>query len=445
MTAGLHRYRATRPATPAVPTRPVVGAAGERGAHAFLAEVGRRLSGSLNERRCLRAVAELAVAYLADAAVVVGPPERPHPAWVRLAAGGRVEERPAQEHEIGEVPGLAEALAGFPPVPSRPLAPAAVPGWLLPDGTGPVGGLLLVPLPGNAGPGGALVLARRADRQGFSGDDEKLTRTFAERAGAAVSAAALYREQAEAMAVLQADLLPPQLPQTDAVELVGSYQPAEHGLLIGGDFYDVFPPAGAGSETVVVLGDVCGKGAQAAALTGKVRQTLRALHLVEQRPATLLRVLNQALLQPGQSGLFVTLVVASMAQQRHGRVRLTFATGGHPAPLVLRHHGTVEEVPAAGTLIGVVPELRIRTASVELAPGDLCLLYSDGMTEARGGAAGREQYGEHRLRQALHSCHGMSTGATVERLRQLVADWVHGGIQDDIAMVAIRAGGTRQS
>jgi serine phosphatase RsbU (regulator of sigma subunit) len=417
----------------------VPAATADISAHALLAEAGRRLSGSLNERRCLRAVAELTVAHLADGAVVVGPPEGSARAMVRLASGGRVEEFASREDDLAQVPGLLAVLNSTVPAPSQRLASDAVPATLLPEGAGQFADLLLVPLPGTAAPGGALLMARSAGRGGFDAHDRSLAVTFALHAGAAVSAATHYREQSEAMAVLQAELLPPELASTDRMELAGSYQPAVGGLLVGGDFYDVFPPAGATGSFLVLLGDVCGKGAAAAALTGKVRQTLRALHLVEQDPSTLLRVLNEAMRQRGEDGQFVTLVAGSVIPSDHGRLRMTFATGGHPAPLVLRGDGSVAEVPATGSLIGVVPELHIRTATIDLAPGELCLLYSDGVTEARGGASGIEQYGEQRLRRALGTCHGMPTAATLERLRQLVSDWVHGGLRDDIAMLAVRA------
>jgi serine phosphatase RsbU (regulator of sigma subunit) len=412
----------------------------ERARTAFLAEAGRRLSASLHQRRCLRTTVELAVAQMADAAVVVLPATgRRQSEWMRLVSGGAVEDGSLPETRLAEVPGLVEALGGFPPVPSRWLDAAQVPGWLLPADLGPVGALLVTPLPGNAEPAGALVLARHGERAVFTRDDEMLARSFAARAGAAISAAALYREQVNTTAVLQADLLPPDLPQPDGVELIGSYQAARDGSRIGGDFYDVFGPTDQSSDTVVVLGDVCGTGPEAAVLTGKVRHTLRALRLVDAGPVRMLEVLNQALLQSGRQHRFVTLAVAAVGRIDHGRIRLTLASGGHPPPLVLRTDGTVEEVPASGTLIGVVAQTVVRPATVELAPGELCLLYSDGLTEARGGPSGTEHYGEQRLHDALSSCQGMPGTAAVERVRQLVSDWVHGGIRDDIAMLAVRA------
>jgi serine phosphatase RsbU (regulator of sigma subunit) len=411
----------------------------ERSRTAFLAEAGRRLSASLHLRRCVRTTVELAATHLADAAIVVLPPERRQSGWTRLLPGLPVEEGTLREPLLGEVPGLLEALGGFPPIPSRWLDPAQAPAWLVPAGFGPVGALLVIPLPGNAEPAGALILARCGPDAAFSAEDEVLARIYAARAGAAISAAVLYREQVDTAAILQADLLPPELPEPEGFELSGSYQASGDGLRIGGDFYDVFGPAGSSTDTVIVLGDVCGTGPEAAVLTGKVRQTLRALRLAHTEPAAMLKVLNEALLQSSRQPRFVTMVVGSVHRIDHGRVRLELASGGHPAPLVLRQDGTVEEVPTSGTLIGVLPRTVVRPASAELAPGELCLLYSDGLTEARGGPTGTEQFGEDRLRQALAECRGMPGGVAVERIRQLVSDWIRGGGTDDIAMLAVRA------
>ncbi|MFI1988642.1 PP2C family protein-serine/threonine phosphatase [Actinoplanes sp. NPDC020271] len=411
----------------------------ERARAAFLADAGRRLSASLHLRRVRRTTVQLAAEHLADAAVIILPPDKRQSGWTRALPGHTIEEGSLGEHRLAEVPGLREVIDGFPPIPSRWLDAAQAPDWLFPAAFGPIGALLVTPLPGNAEPAGALILAKTGERATFSSEDEALARVFAGRAGAALAAATLYQEQVDTAAVLQADLLPPDLPETDGFELAGSYQAARETMQIGGDFYEVFGPSEASPDTVVALGDVCGTGPEAAVMTGKVRQTLRALRLVKAGPETMLRVLNQALTESGRRQRFVTLVIGSVTRAEHGRVRLELASGGHPPPLVLRADGTVEEVPASGTLIGVMPRTTVRPATVALAPGELCLLYSDGLTEARGGPAGAEQFGETRLRRALAECAGLPGAVTLERLRQLVSDWVHGGTSDDIAMLAIRA------
>lgn len=414
----------------------------ERERTAFLAEASRRLSASLHRGRCVRTTVELAAAHLADAAVVVLPPARHRVEWVRAVTGSRFETGVMKERDAEGVPGLVEALAGFPPVPSRWLDQTQVPASLLPAGFGEIGALLVTPLPGNGVPAGALILARRAPGA-FTESEELQARIFAARAGGAISAAVLYQDQVETTAILQADLLPPELPKIEGLELAGAYRPAKDAARIGGDFYDAYPrtptlsPSGTDAETMIVLGDVVGKGPKAAVLAGKVRQTLRALRLLEGRPEPLLRVLNQALIDPRDRTRFVTMVLASMVRDGDGW-RVSAASGGHPPPLVLRARGGVEEVPAKGTLIGVTGPIRVETAHVRLGPGDLMLLYSDGLFEARGGVGGREPYSEERLADSLASCQDMSAAAVVERLEQLVSDWINGAGHDDIAMVAVR-------
>ncbi|MDP9795307.1 serine phosphatase RsbU (regulator of sigma subunit) [Catenuloplanes nepalensis] len=414
----------------------------ERERTAFLVEASRRLSASLHRGRCVRTTVELAAAHLADAAVVVLPPSRHRVEWVRAVAGSRHETGVMAERDADGVPGLSEALAGFPPVPSRWLDQTQVPASLLPAGFGEIGALLVTPLPGNGVPAGALILARRAPGA-FSDAEEMQARIFAARAGGAISAAVLYQEQVDTTAILQADLLPPELPRIEGLELAGAYRPAKDAARIGGDFYDAYPrtpslsPDTGPAETMIVLGDVVGKGPKAAVLAGKVRQTLRALRLLEGRPEPLLRVLNQALMDPRDRSRFVTLVLASLVRDGDGW-RVSAASGGHPPPLILRARGGVEEVPAKGTLIGVSGPIKVETADVTLHPGDLLLLYSDGLFEARGGVGGREAYGEDRLADSLASCRSLSATAVVERLEQLVSDWINGAGHDDIAMLAVR-------
>jgi len=412
----------------------------ERERTAVLSEVSSRLLTSLNPERCMQVTAELAAGHLADAAWVIAPGgRRDHPVTRCVRGAEAVHERLAIDPT--EVAGLAEALQGFPPVPSRWIEPSSAPSWLLPDGFGEVGSIVVTPLPGHGVPAGALVLLRRTEQRAFSDDEEVFARLFAARAGAAMSAARLFAQQVSITDTLMRELLPPKLHQVDGVEFAGRYRPSLDSERVGGDFYDVHPAAertaaGAG-ESLVVLGDVCGKGLEAAVLTGKVRTTLHALLPMASDHRWMLTLLNNALLNTHDTR-FVTVVLGSVARVGN-EVRLRLTSGGHLPPLVVRTTGEVQEVPAHGTLIGVLPEIEAATAEVVLGPGDTCLLYTDGITEAVGGPLGGEMFGEERLHATLADCAGMPADAVAEHVHMVAAQWIGGGSHDDIALLAITA------
>ncbi|MEH0842894.1 PP2C family protein-serine/threonine phosphatase [Micromonospora sp. CPCC 205711] len=416
----------------------------ERSRTAFLAQAGSRLGLSLHREQTLRATATLPVPYLADAALVIHhapPPSDDLPHWIRYADGEPGPVAGVGSHELtGSVPGLAEALEGDSTDPSPWLdAELADLATVLPESFGQPGTLLISPMLSAGGPAGALILIRRAGRAGFDQRDIELAREFSARAGAAVATAELYGEQAHLARVLQQSLLPPQLPPVPGVTLAGGYRAAGDSLRIGGDFYEVFPTASGG---MFALGDVCGKGVGAAVLTGRVRQSLQTLRLVEQRPLELIRLLNRALFDApdaARRGQFTTLLLGVTAQDPDGGVRIRIAGGGHPSPLLVRPDGGIVSVQVGGMPIGAFTDARFVEAEVRLAPGELLLAYTDGVTEARGGPAAVEMFGETRLRQALASVAGLPPGAVVDRLLQLVDEWLDGQGHDDIAMLAVCA------
>ncbi|AFM19863.1 serine phosphatase RsbU, regulator of sigma subunit [Mycolicibacterium chubuense NBB4] len=404
---------------------------------AFLDEASAVLMASLNFDRCMEATVQMAARHLADAAVVVAPVTGHQVPVVCSGSEGPVEVRRI-DADPAAVAGLSEALRGFPPVPSRWIDPAAVPDWLVPHNfTGPVGSVVVTPLPGHGVPAGALILLRRNSENAFSQGEEVFARLFAARAGAALSAARLYAEQSAITHTLMRDLLPPRLNRLPGVELAGGYRASEDHQVIGGDFYDFHPAATPDGETLVVLGDVCGKGLEAAVLTGKIRNTLQALAPLAKDHAGVLRLLNSALLSPVDTR-FATLVLASVAR-REGQVVLRLTSAGHPPPLIVRNDGSVEEADTRGALVGVMPEIKMRTFETSLAPGETCLLYTDGVTEAHGGPLGTDMFGEQRLSDALAQCAGMPAEAVVERVMMLTTQWVNQRAHDDIAVVAITA------
>nr|WP_073500901.1 PP2C family protein-serine/threonine phosphatase [Actinacidiphila paucisporea] len=409
----------------------------ERERTRFLSEASNVLLASLNTGRCMAATAQLAAEYLADVAVVVAPATGGKLPLAR-AVDGKAAERALLGADPSDLPGLAEALQGFPPVPSRWIDPAALPAWALPqDFTETIGSVVVTPLPGHGVPAGALILLRRSGSAQFSENEEVFARLFAARAGAALSAARLYSEQSAITQTLMRDLLPPTLQRLDGVEIAGGYRPAGAAEQVGGDFYDVHPGIAATDASLVVLGDVCGKGLEAAVLTGKIRNTLQALLPMADDHERMLRLLNGALLNSYHTR-FATLVLASV-QRAGNEVRLRLTSAGHPHPLVIRADGTVEHVPTRGSLIGVLPTIEARTVETVLRPGDTCLLHTDGFTEARGGPLGDEMFGDERLRQALSECADMPAEAVVDRIQMLASQWVRNGPHDDMALIAISA------
>jgi serine phosphatase RsbU (regulator of sigma subunit) len=160
--------------------------------------------------------------------------------------------------------------------------------------------------------------------------------------------------------------------------------------------------------------------------------------IVEQDPTRLLYLLNRALLAAGRT-VFTTMVLGALAPAAIG-CRLTFATGGHPAPMVLRGNGQVEDVGVPGTVVGILPDARFGRTSITLAPGDTCLLYSDGVTEADRRTGGdHEQFGPARLAACLRDCAGMTAQGVATRVERTVQDWLGRDDGDDLALLAVRA------
>ncbi|WP_042369918.1 PP2C family protein-serine/threonine phosphatase [Streptacidiphilus neutrinimicus] len=403
----------------------------------ILSKASTALLSTLNVQRCMEVSASMAAQHLAEAAVLVAPPQGRRSSVTYACQGGPVTQT-TQRIEVSGVPGLAEALQGFPPVPARWIDPGDLPDWVIPDDfSGTVGSVIVTPLPGHGVPAGALILLRSSTERAFTEGEEVFARLFAARAGAALSAARLYSEQASITATLMRDLLPPTLRNVNGVEYAGNYRAAKDHERVGGDFYDIHPGADSSQETLVVLGDVAGKGLDAAVLTGKIRNTLHALLPLAGDHERVLRLLNGALLSSHHTR-FATLVLASVRSTADGtQLRLTSA--GHLPPLIVRADGTVEEAATRGTLVGALPSVTAETVLTVLGPGETCLLYTDGLTEARGGPLGDEFFGEHRLQRALAECAGMPAEAIVERVQMLASQWIGSGHHDDMAAVAISA------
>ena len=228
---------------------------------------------------------------------------------------------------------------------------------------------------------------------------------------------------------LQATLIPPSPPHLPGLEVSASYRPAGDGEEVGGDFYDVFQ-IGPG-DWVVALGDVCGKGVEAAVLTALVRHTLRALTVQEQAPSVVLAALNQVLLKNG-SDRFCTVVLVRLRRDGRGWVA-TISAAGHPLPLHVGRDGQVREAGRSGSLVGALPQVRTSDTELRLEPCDVLTMYTDGVTEGRRGP---EFFGEQRLRDAVVRHHTAPRPA--EDIVADVLEFQHGTARDDIAVVVVR-------
>jgi phosphoserine phosphatase RsbU/P len=390
----------------------------------FLAEATEMLAGSTSVPLALTLATQIVVPRLADwcAAYVIDDVH----GTSRVTATHRREERiDAVVQMLDREPELDAAIA------TAAVEATAV---RLPVTT-PVSGqrthVAVLPLLSRARVVGVLVLGRAAPL------DAVLFMAAAElcrRAAIAVDNAGLHEEQAAAANALQASLLPSALPIVPGFDLAARYHSASPGLSVGGDFYDAFTlPDG---SAVAAIGDVCGKGAEAASVTGTSRDVLRLLLLDGTPLPDALRRLNRALLHHPSSSRFCTVALTRF--ERNGDdVVARICLAGHPEPVLLTADGTTELVGTPGDLLGVLPEdsLTLLETEVRLEPGDCLVLYTDGVTERRDG---RRMFGQHGLRAALATAAGLDADAVAHRLEAAAESFVDTDLRDDLAILVIR-------
>ena len=291
---------------------------------------------------------------------------------------------------------------------------------------------MIVPLAARGRVFGAITLVWAESGRTYSQDDLPLVEELAARAALAIDNARLFQERDHIAVALQRSLLPPELPLIPRVELAARYRASGAGNEVGGDFYDVFE-TGEGNWSLVI-GDVCGKGPEAAALMGIARHTVRTASMQEKRPSRVLSVLNEGILRQSADGRFCTVCYVRMHPREDG-MRLTVATGGHPLPLILRGDGSVEQAGVPGTLIGVLEDPEITDLAVELGPRDALLLYTDGVTDQQND---EEEFGEERLTDVLRSCAGKDAEEIARTIEQTVMEFSPGVPRDDIAILVAR-------
>lgn len=295
--------------------------------------------------------------------------------------------------------------------------------------------LAIVPLVAHGGARGVLCLGMAGSGRRYSDADTNLLGVLARRCGLALDNARLYDDQRRIAVTLQRSLLPPALPRAPGIDTAARYVPMGAGNEVGGDFYDMFA---VGDSWGVVVGDVCGKGPAAAALTATLRHGVRTLALADPPPARLLGDLNELLVaERGLTSRFSTALYVRLDPRPDGRVRVRVASAGHPLPLVVRRGGGVEQIGRPGTLLGSLAQVRLHETSTILEPGDLLMVFTDGLTEAR--AAG-ELFGDRRMGEVLGGLAGAGAERVAATIENAVRAFSPGPLRDDMALVVVRAG-----
>ncbi|MER6473302.1 SpoIIE family protein phosphatase [Streptomyces collinus] len=282
---------------------------------------------------------------------------------------------------------------------------------------------------------GMLTLGKPTDEH-FRQEILELAEDLSRRAALALDNARLYSERTAISQSLQRSLLPPGLPQIDGVEVEVIYRAAGEGNEVGGDFYDLFP-IGNGAYGFAI-GDVCGTGPNAAAVTGLARHALRLLAREGLSGPAVLERLNSAILDEGDRSRFLTLLYGEMRPQEDGSAELKVVCAGHPLPLRLRQDGTVDAAAEPQPLLGVIEDLELYEQTVTLDPGDVLLCVTDGVTERREGT---RMLGDDGLADVLTTCTGLTAGAVAARIMRAVERFASDAPSDDMAILAMRVPG----
>jgi sigma-B regulation protein RsbU (phosphoserine phosphatase) len=278
---------------------------------------------------------------------------------------------------------------------------------------------------------GVIHVATRDPRR-FSVDELEVLELAANRIASALERASLADGRAAMAQALQRSLLPESLPEIHGVELAALYRPFSPDDEIGGDFYDVFPH-GDGSWAVVV-GDVSGKGPDAAAVMGLAAHTLRASGRYESRPSAVLRALNDALIGAEWVSAERFCTVCQMRlRPEPDHLRITLCLAGHPLPYLVRADGSSEHVGKTGTIIGSFVEPNLHDVSLDLGPGDALIAFTDGLIEHRDVGV---ETGERRLREYLLGCRGRPAEEIVGGIEHRLLD--ESLPDDDVALVVVR-------
>ena len=429
-------------------------------AQRFLTNAGTTLSSSLDYPTTLASVANLAVPYLADWCVIDV-----------LEEDGSLD-RLAMTHQDPEKMALAHELEDrYPPDPEAPHGVSQVlrtgRSELVPEILETLieeaahdaehreilrrlglKSYMIVPLIARGRTLGAITLVSAESGRRYGRAELELAEELARRAALAVDNARLYRGHIEVARTLQEGLLPSRLPKIPGVEVGLRYVSAGQ-VDVGGDFYDLFDATGKGeidssrlsSSWGVVIGDVVGKGAEAAAELALARYTIRAAAMHESRPSAILADLNEIMLRQRRERddhkfCTVTYVRLETEGDTECGVRITVSHGGHPPPFLLKADRGIHKIGQPGRAIGVFDNANLTEQDTRLAPGDALVLYTDGVLEAR--SLNGTFYGEERFMSLLRSCVGLDAATIAGRIEDAVLNFQEQFASDDIAVLVLR-------
>jgi PAS domain S-box-containing protein len=279
---------------------------------------------------------------------------------------------------------------------------------------------------------GTLSLASFSENRSWSSHELSVITELARRATDTLENARLFEERTRLAQTLRESLLPPRLPELTGAEVAARFRPAASSSAVSGDFYDVFEVGD--FDWAITIGDVSGRGVEAAATTALARHTIRAVAIHGATPAAALTVLNDALLSQSSDLRICTAVVAVLAIGSAG-ARLSIASAGHPPPLHLHADGRVEPIVSSGTLLGVVDDPALAEADVNLAVGDSVVFYTDGLISIR---PDDRQQGLEELVSVVESCVDLNAAVTAESIDKALLSAERGDLRDDAAILVLR-------
>lgn len=397
-----------------------------RGSLSFLVEASDLLAGTLDRDQTLALMAQMTVPTLATWCAVYTIADQSSDPFLSFVLH-------EDEERIDDLKILLSRVS-----PPEALREAGARPW--PEASVAVGGeTVVLPLMARNRVIGLLTLGKPSEEH-FRQEILELAEDLSRRAALALDNARLYSERTAISRSLQRSLLPPGSPAIPGMEVEVIYRAAGEGNEVGGDFYDVFPiRAGVYG---FAIGDVCGTGPEAAAVTGLARHALRLLAREGLGGPAVLQRLNAAILDEGARSRFLTLLYGELHPQPDGGALMKVVCAGHPLPLRLRPNGEVVPAAEPQPLLGVIEDLDLYEQTLTLDPGDVLLCVTDGVTERREGT---RMLGDDGLTEVLTTCTGLTAGAVAARVLRAVERFAAEPASDDMAILAFRVPHQRES